>query len=78
MAGVTGAAASIAAIFFCCSACSDDAELVFHLHAELVGGAAELGHELAQLAGEFGQLLRAEEEQGEEEDECAVLKARHR
>ena len=54
------------------------AQLVFHLHAELVGGAAELAHELAQLAGELGQLLRAEEEQGENEDEGAVLKARHR
>ena len=43
-----------------------DAELFFHLHAELVGGAAELGHELAELTGELGQLLRTEEKQGEE------------
>ena len=55
-----------------------DAELVFHLHAEFVGGAAELGHEFAELAGEFGQLLRPEEEQGEKEDDGAVLKARHK
>ena len=54
-----------------------DAELVFHLHAELVGGAAELAHELAELAGELGQLLRAEEKQGEDEDEGAILKAGH-
>src|ERR1700733_6954187 len=30
-----------------------DAQLFFHLHAKLVGGAAELGHELAELAREF-------------------------
>ena len=54
-----------------------DAELFFHLSAELVGGAAELGHELAELAGEHGQLLRTEEEQGEEEDDGAILKAGH-
>ena len=51
-----------------------DAQLFLHLHAELVGGAAEFAHQLAELAREFGQLLRAEEEQGEEEDEGAVLK----
>ena len=67
MAGVTGAAASMAAIFFLLLRLVGDAELFFHLHAELVGGAAELGHELAELAGEFGQLLRPEEKQGEEE-----------
>ena len=55
-----------------------DAELFFHLHAELVGGAAELGHELAQLAREFRQLLRPEEKQGEEDEDGAVLKARHK
>ena len=51
-----------------------DAELFFHLGSELVGGAAEVAHELAELAGEDGQLLRAEEEQGEEDDEGAVAK----
>jgi hypothetical protein len=30
------------------------------------------------LPGEFGQLLRAEEKQGDEEDDGAVLKARHK
>jgi hypothetical protein len=30
------------------------------------------------LAGELGQLLRPEEKQGEEEDDGAVLKARHK
>jgi hypothetical protein len=39
--------------------------LLFHLGAELVGGAAEVGHELAELAREDGQLLWAEEEESE-------------
>ena len=47
----------------------DGAELVVHLEAELGGGAAEFAHELAEVAGEFGQLLRSEEEQGEDEDD---------
>jgi hypothetical protein len=55
-----------------------DAELFFHLHAEFVGGAAKLRHELAQLAREFRQLLRPEEKQGEEDENGAVLKARHK
>ena len=55
-----------------------DAELLFHLHAELVGGAPELGHEFAKLAREFRQLLRPEEKQGEEDEDGAVLKARHK
>ncbi len=53
------------------------AELIFHLHAELVGGAAELGHELAELTGELGQLLRTEEDKGEEKDKGAIAEARH-
>ncbi len=40
-----------------------DAQLLFHLEAELVGGAAELAHQLADLAREFGQLLRTEEQE---------------
>jgi len=44
---------------------------------ELVGGAAELGHHLAEIACEFGQLLRAEEEQGEYGEEDAVLETWH-
>src|SRR5207244_2932454 len=44
-----------------------DTEFLFHLHAELVGGAAELGHQLAQLARELRQLLRPEEKQGEKD-----------
>ena len=55
-----------------------DAELFFHLHAEFVGGAAELRHQLAELAREFGQLLRPEEKQGEKDENGAVLKARHK
>ena len=34
-----------------------DAELVLHLHAELVGGAAELAHELAELTGSSGSFF---------------------
>ncbi len=54
-----------------------DAEFVFHLQAELVGGAAELAHQLAEPAGEFGQFLGAEEDKGDNEDDCAVGKAGH-
>jgi hypothetical protein len=54
-----------------------DAELLLHLRAELVGGAAEIGHQLAELAREDGQLLRTEEQQCEENEDCAVLEARH-
>ncbi len=46
-----------------------EAELVFHLDAELGGGSAEFSHELADVACEFGQLLRSEEEQGDKEDD---------
>ncbi len=52
-------------------------EFFFHLHAELVGGAAKPRHELAQLACELRQLLRPEEKQGEKDEDGAVLKARH-
>src|SRR6266851_8978211 len=52
-------------------------EFLFHLHAELVGGAAKLRHELAQLACELRQLLRPEEKQGEKDEDGAVLEARH-
>ena len=55
----------------------DLAELVVHLHAEVRGGATELVHKLADVAGELGQLLRTEEEQGDEEDDGAVLEAGH-
>jgi len=77
IAGATGAAASMAAIFPLLFLVGD-AELFFHLHAELIGGAAELRHEFAQLAREFRQLLRPEEEKGEEDEDGAVLKARHK
>ncbi len=50
-------------------------ELIFELHAELVGGAAELAHELAELTGEFGEFFGAKEEQRDEEDDGAVLEA---
>src|ERR1019366_3656754 len=55
----------------------DLAELVVHLHAEFAGGATELVHKLADIAGELGQLLRTEEKQGDEEDDGTVLKAGH-
>ncbi len=54
------------------------AELVFHLEAELVGGTAKLGHQLAQLTGELGQLLWPKEQKGQKYDDGAVLKARHK
>ena len=55
-----------------------EAQLVLHLGAKLVGGAAEVGHQLAELARQFGQLLRSEEQQDEEDEDCAVRKAWHR
>ena len=54
-----------------------DSELVFHLHAKLVGGAAELTHQLAELTREFGQLLRTKEEEGENKEKGAIAEARH-
>jgi hypothetical protein len=51
-----------------------DAQLFFHLGAELVGSAAEVGHQLAELAREHGQLLRAEEQKCEDDEEGAVPK----
>ena len=54
-----------------------DAKLLLHLHAELVGGTAELAHQLPELTREFGQLLRAEENQSKDEDEGAIAEARH-
>ena len=53
------------------------AELFFHLHLELVGGAAELADPLAQLAREHRQLLRPEQQERENEEENAVGKAGH-
>lgn len=42
-----------------------DAELFLHLRAEFIGGATEVGHQLAELAGKDGQLLRSEEQKCE-------------
>jgi phage-related minor tail protein len=55
----------------------DLAELVVHLHTELVGGATELVHQFADVTGKLGELLRSEEQQGDEEDDGAVLKTGH-
>ena len=77
MSGVGGAAASMAAIFCLLVGLLGDAELVFHLHAELGGGAAELADELSELAGDLCQALGAEEQETEKNDESAVLKAGH-
>lgn len=77
IAGVTGCGLH-GSDFFLLLLLVGDAEFFFHLHAELVGGAPELGHELAQLAGEFRQLLRPKEKQSEEDEDGAVLKARHK
>ena len=52
-----------------------DAQLVFHLHTEVVRGPPKLTHEFADLAGEFGKFLGTEEKQRNEEDDGAVLKA---
>ncbi len=54
-----------------------EAELFFHLHLELVGGAAEFADPLAELARELGQALGPKEQKRENEEEDAVLKARH-
>ena len=54
-----------------------EAQLLFHLEAELVGGAAELTHKLAELTREFGQLLRTKEEEGENKEKGAIAEARH-
>ena len=51
-----------------------DAKLFFHLCAELVAGAAEIGHQLAELAREHGQLLRTEEQQGQQNDDSVSRK----
>ena len=52
-------------------------KLILHLHTELIGGAAELGHQLPKLPREFGQLLRAEENQSKDKDKGAIAEARH-
>jgi hypothetical protein len=52
----------------------DQAKLLVHLQAELGGGAAKLTHQLAELAGELGQTLGTEEQEGDEDEEGAVLR----
>ena len=54
-----------------------DPEFLVHLHLELVGGAAELAHPLAEFAGQHGQLLGPEEQKGQHEQKDAVGKAWH-
>ena len=54
-----------------------EAQLLFHLHLELVGGAAELADPLAELAGQHGQPLGPEEQQRQDEEKDAVRETRH-
>src|SRR5665213_2843510 len=54
-----------------------DAQLFFHLGAKFVRGSAKVGHQLAELTRKDRQLLRAEEKQGEENEDGCVRKTRH-
>ena len=42
-----------------------ESQLLFHLELEIVGGLAELVHELADLASDLGQAPRSENHQGQ-------------
>ena len=50
------------------------AQLLVNLHLEVIGGAAKLGQEFADLPPDFRQLLRPEEDQGKQEDHNGVGK----
>jgi len=49
-------------------------DLGFDLRLELVGGAAELGEQPSGLTSHLRQLLRPEQNQGQEEEEDCVGK----
>ena len=63
--------------FFLAVGLLGDAELVFHLHLELVGRAAELADPLAELARKHGQAFGPEENQRENKDDDTVRQAGH-
>ena len=50
-------------------------DLVFQLTAEVIAGALKLRHSAANLAGNFRQLSRPENKQGQEEEENHLGKA---
>jgi hypothetical protein len=54
-----------------------DMEVILNALLELIGGTAELGHELTELTGELGHVLRTEENHGEDKDKSAITEARH-
>ncbi len=73
-----GAAASIAATCFCRSACSEMRSSSSICVRNSFEARRKSRHQLAELARQLRQLLRPEEQQSEDYDECAVAKTRHR
>ena len=73
----TGAAASIGGNLFLPVRLLGHPQLIFHLHPEIVRRPAKLSHQLPKLPGQFRKFLRPEQQQRNNEDDGAILKARH-